>query len=259
MLVHHFEYLAKDTWETLRDATALHIAQGEETITDNLLLYLARQHLPNLRVIKTPKSLESEKGTDWEWWIGNSHTGFVRYAVQAKKLDGTTYRYSKLNHLVGKAPHQESQHVVLKKYATANDAIPLYALYNNIELSDYTHFWQCPLPQEVEQLGITVTPLKNVETAITTWGGRTFQSLHKHSDTIPLRCLVRCPNTVPRKDSKGAFHLEKFGTPIRLFNVDEVPFLRSQTDSVLESFPSNIYSTDLGIYPKKILVVTRES
>jgi hypothetical protein len=75
MLLHHFEYLAKDTWETLRDASALHIDQGEETITDNLLLYLARQHLTNLRVIKTPKNLEPDKGTDWEWWIGNSHMG----------------------------------------------------------------------------------------------------------------------------------------------------------------------------------------
>jgi hypothetical protein len=222
------------------------------------LLYLARQHLPNLRVIKTPKNLESDKGTDWEWWIGNSQMGFVRYAVQAKKLDGKTHRYKKLKHLVGKVPNQEFQHVVLKNYAAANNAVPLYALYNHLDLSDFTPFWQCPLPQEVEQLGITVTPLANVEKAIMTWGERTFQCLHKHSDTIPLRCLVKCPNTVPHKSSHGAFHLETFGTPIKIFQADEAPFLR-QAVSTLEFFPPNIYSTDLGIYPKKILVVIREN
>lgn len=264
MLLHHFEHLAKDTWLTLRDASTYDVSQGEETITDNLLLHLVRQNLPDLLVIKTPKNLESEKGTDWEWWIGSRSRGFLRYAVQAKKLDGSNHRYSKLNHVVGKIPTQEYQHVVLKKYAAANQAIPLFALYNHIALPNYHSYWQCPLPQDIEQLGITVTTLKNVETAIALWGKRTFQFLHQHSDTFPLRCLVSCVHALPTMHSKLAHQSTEAGEfkdiqqSARIYSEDEVPFLRLQAPAFLEYFPASLYSTELGIYPKRILVIRRE-
>lgn len=251
--------MAKNTWETLRDATDFHISQGEETITDNLLLHLLRQQDPNIRVIKTPKHLESQSGTDWEWWIGNINMGYVRYAVQAKKLDEKTHRYSKLNHLTGQIPNQMFQHDVLRNYALKNNAIPLYAFYNHINLSSFNQYWNCPLPLEIEQLGITVTPLKNVKKAIQTWGQRTFECLHQNSDTIPLRCLVKCPHTKNGKGLNGEFDVQKFESPIGIYQADEISFLRNQDSSVMESFPAKFYDSEFGIYPKKILVVTRES
>lgn len=100
MLRHALETVAGQTWETLRDSTKCSISQGEETITDNLLLCLLRQSLPSIRVIKTPKDKEAIMGTDWEWWIGSKSGGVLRYAVQAKKLDYASHRYLKLKHKV---------------------------------------------------------------------------------------------------------------------------------------------------------------
>ncbi len=71
--------------------------------------------------------MESVKGTDWEWWIGNRTHGYLRYAVQAKKLDAKTNRYSSLNHKVGVGSKTLFQHDILEKYAHVNQAIPLYA------------------------------------------------------------------------------------------------------------------------------------
>ena len=115
MLQHHFNEVCDDVWNRLQNSKAYGISQGE-ALTDNILLYLASQNLPNLKIIQTPKNLEPVKGTDWEWWIGNRATGYLRYAVQAKKLDLKSGRYSSLNHKVG----SKTQHQILEDYARVN-------------------------------------------------------------------------------------------------------------------------------------------
>lgn len=109
---------------------------AEQTLTEHLLLEIKRARLPNVWVRQhppdplNPKAILREDLTalDWEWWIGSPRRKWLRFAVQAKKLDLKSQRYRKLKHLVG----TEAQHELLARYAAANDAIPLYCFYNHV-------------------------------------------------------------------------------------------------------------------------------
>lgn len=256
MLKHHFNKISDDIWNRLHLSKKLGISQGEETLTDNLLLYLASQNLSDIRIIQTPKNLESCQGTDWEWWIGNRKSGYLRYAIQAKKLDLKSGRYSSLNHKVGTGSVAASQHVVLEKYSQANKAIPLYAFYNYLEPNDYPKKWNCPLPLEHKKLGCTVTPLKNVKKAISTRGCRTFEKLHEFKETIPLRCLVQCPNfTISDTNNSDSKYIKKFQMEAKVYSdpwgwISELGYLSSW-----DQVNPELYDHELGYYPKRILLI----
>ena len=255
MLKHHLNIVCDDVWERLENSKQYGISQGEETITDNLLLYLASQSLSNIKIIQTPKNKESVKGTDWEWWIGNRSGGYLRYAVQAKKLDTKSGRYSSLNHKVGKGPSADYQHKILEDYAKANDAIPLYAFYNYIAKPDLPNKWNCPLPIEHSKLGCTVTPLKNVKKAITIRGWRTFEKIHSFPETVPLRCLADCPNIAYTKTQNGSTYLPRFGLDAKVYERpwDWISEMGHLTE--FSQMPNDYYNHDLGYYPKRILLI----
>jgi hypothetical protein len=255
LLHSHLEVVANHTWQTLRDARAFRISQGEETLTDNLLLYLLRQRLPRLQLIKTPKNKEAMMGTDWEWWIGSRMRGFIRYAIQAKKLDPESHRYQKLRHEVLTPRGMELQHSILKRYAVANAAVPLYAFYNYLELPDFKPYWNCPHPLDIKQLGITVTPLKNVEHAIATRGHRSFENVHSRHDTIPLRCLAICPRLRPTESADDAHRIVKFQSKVNLYSFDEIAPLFNSDQNELGEFPPALYNSEIGIYPRHIAIV----
>ena len=82
-----FEKISKDIWYKIKYATKAQIRQGEESITDNILLEILKSENKQIKVIQTSKIKEQEKGTDWEWWIGCKNLGWLRYAIQAKKID----------------------------------------------------------------------------------------------------------------------------------------------------------------------------
>ena len=90
--------LAEDTWELLREANLLSVRFGEETITDTLMLELRRKGFALFK--QTSLRDEAKYGTDFECWVGSDSTGWVGYAVQAKKLDFRTGTYRNLGHLV---------------------------------------------------------------------------------------------------------------------------------------------------------------
>ena len=257
MLSHHLNIVCDDVWNRLGYSKKYSISQGEETITDNLLLYLALQNLTNISIIQTPKNKEAIKGTDWEWWIGNRRSGYLRYAVQAKKLDFTTGRYESLNHKVGKGASAKYQHNILEAYSNANNAIPLYAFYNHLDPSDYPATWNCSLPIDYPKFGCTVTPLKNVKLAISKRGWRTFDKIHQFSETIPLRCLAVCPNIafvstsaisskvyIPRFDLEATVYQSPWGI---LSDIGHI------TD--FKDLPDSLYDHNSGYYPKKILII----
>lgn len=255
MLRHTLENAARVTWETLRDSTKYGISQGEETITDNLLLYLLRQSIPGIHVVKTPKDKEPWMGTDWEWWIGSKTGGFLRFAVQAKKLDYASHRYLRLKHEVRTKYGKEGQEKVLRRYAAANSAIPIYSLYNYVEPDDFKSYWQCPVSLGADQLGITVTPLDNIEKALATRGWRSFEHLHSCSETIPVRCLAVCPGILPSPSAKGMIQVAKLNVDeAKFYSFDEVSALLSADHRGLEAFPPSLYSSDLAPYPKRIVV-----
>lgn len=255
MLKHHLNVVCDDVWQRLENSKRFEISQGEETLTDNLLLYLASQRLSTIKIIQTPKDKESIKGTDWEWWIGNNKSGFLRYAVQAKKLDSKTGRYASLNHKVGEGTSAEFQHKILEDYARANNAIPLYAFYNHLDAPDLPKNWNCPLPLDYSKLGCTVTPLANVKKAILTKGWRTFEKIHSFPETVPLRCLAVCPNIAFASAQSGKAKVRRFGVDAKVYEnpwgwISEIGHLQS-----FEKMPPQHYDHELGYYPKRILLI----
>jgi hypothetical protein len=192
-----FERLAAWVWTTIALSAEEGISCGEQTLTEQLLLEIKRARLPNVRVRQYPPDLanpgailgENVTGLDWEWWIGSPRRHWLRFAVQAKKLDLDSQRYQTLNHVVGTMAQNE----ILARYAEANDAIPLYCFYNHVRSLDPGRSWQCGIEAgRPEQLGCTVTPLSAVQKALRKHGSRTFDYFHSQPCTLPWRCLVRC-------------------------------------------------------------------
>lgn len=245
-----FEKLASSTWQNIYLGEAYRISQGEETITDLNLLELARENCPEVQVIKTPKDKEKDQGTDWEWWIGNDRLGWLRYAVQAKKINPNTSRYDVLGHKVNRIPQID----ILERYARGNRAIPLYCFYNYLEDSSLSGYWRCNLPYEVNQFGCTVTPLRNVRTSLSKRGARKFSFIHTFDDTKPWRCLVLCPLMLQVYRTGSVIDTSLgFENVIVYQNLPSELSVALETGS-LEEFSSDFYSRDLEAYPKRILV-----
>jgi len=186
------ESLAEQTWDRIKDGVEFDISQGEETITDFNLLEILRSGVNTLRVVKLSKDEEAIKGIDWEWWIGSRSQGWLRYAVQAKKIDFSSQRYNSLAHEVNDIPQID----LLKMYARKVSAIPLYCFYNYSQKANLQHYWQCSFQYEEKQLGCTVAPSSTIQQALNTRGCRNFEFVHSFHNTIPWRCLLKCPRVL---------------------------------------------------------------
>jgi len=190
-----FELLAAETWKRLYLAQKVHMRLGEEGITDYLLLGIKLAPIAGTTLVllkdKTPKHLEALYGTDWEWWIGNNTSGWIRYAIQAKALKAK-HRYAGLAQKVKKGKKQID---VLEAYAAKVGAIPVYCLYNPASVPATKMHWHCCNSSgQFDQLGCSITTTAAVQDAINTRGGRTFDFIHSQTDSIPWRCLVTCAN-----------------------------------------------------------------
>ena len=181
--------LAGDTWENLREAWALSVRYGEETITDFLMLGLRRKGFTVFK--QTPLRDEARYGTDFECWIGSDSIGWIGYAVQAKKLDFRTGSYRNLGHVV-KGPGKR-QIDILETYAKNRGMTARYCLYSHSYVVDKAFLRCCSRDYLEEELGCTIAPLYAVERAIWTTGGKSFPSLQSEERTVPWRCLTLCP------------------------------------------------------------------
>lgn len=202
-----FEELSKRTWLRLEQSLAFDISQGEETITDINLLDMAIAGVRGLKIWKCPKNEEPKLGIDWWWLIGNDHVGWRSYMVQAKKLDLMTKCYPTLNHRVG----ERTQIEILEEEAARRCAFPLFCFYNYVGVRPLAlmRYMHCLAePREVAQLGCTVAPLWLVQKIVHKRSrptNRTFDYIHKQTDTIPWRCLVRCQHAAAAyRDPKNA-------------------------------------------------------
>ena len=258
MVYQKFEALGRWVWDTIRLSEKLHIRQGEETITDTILLEIERQRYPNIRVIQTPKHLEVEKGTDWEWYVGANRYGWVRFAIQAKKLKVASGRYESLSDRAGTSPTADLQAKVLRDYADANaGVIPLYSFYNYFPSATQATHWHCPLTFEQRLLGWTVTPLRIVEHALVTHGGKSFDAIHRRTNTLPVRCLFCCPALIMQylipssTGAVGSFLGEPFQ---KLARLPQEIVLAAERGSI-ETFSLDFYNPEIGIFPRRIMVV----
>ena len=186
------EELARATFGRLKSAKELEISQGEETITDIILLEMARLKPLGMRVIKVTKSEESIRGIDWDWWIRRPDGQWAHLAVQAKKLSPDAGVYGSLGHKVRGIRQVELLEHYAKNYPQ-QPAVPVYCLYNFRFGLGQNIAWHCRLPRDETQLGCTITPLPNVVNALKKRGGRTFDALNVHIDTVPWRCVL-CPS-----------------------------------------------------------------
>ena len=180
---------AEDTWENLREAWALSVRYGEETITDSLMLGLRRKGFTAFK--QTPLRDEARYGTDFECWIGSDRIGWVGYAVQAKKLDLRTGSYRNLGHVVKGTGKRQID--ILKTYAKSQKMTARYCLYSHSHVVDGSFLRCCSRDYLEEELGCTLAPLCAVEKAILTTGGKGFPSLQSEERTVPWRCLALCP------------------------------------------------------------------
>ena len=163
---------------------------GEETITDLLMMDLFMQGSTVALFSQTSKPDEAMWGTDFELWLGSDTLGWLRFAIQAKKLDLRTDRYASLTQSNVNGPQID----LLERYARRKRAAPLYCLYNHTDGADVSDHWHCCTPPpNLKELGCSVTPLSNIATAIRERGGKNFDSIHRNESTLPWKCLVSCP------------------------------------------------------------------
>lgn len=184
-----FEHLAQQTWAVLESSTRLRSSIGEDSITDFLALQIAAANFPHISVRRIDRLQEAKWGFDWEWWIPMRHARWIRFSVQAKKLDTAKNRYVSLRHPV----NGRFQIDILEQFAKANRTIPLYCFYNWANVQDFDPFWHCGLPLTRSQLGCTIAPLSVVRPLHTKGNTRSFETLHSDPDVLPWRCLFHHP------------------------------------------------------------------
>jgi hypothetical protein len=257
MIPQKFEDITRRIWTDINLSNRYNTLYGEETITDSILLELAKQNYFNIRILQTPKPLEATQGTDWEWYVGSYTYGWVRYAIQAKKLNPKSNTYDSLNHKVGQPPNDDFQINLLRTFANTNGAVPLYNFYNYFPTATAADHWQCSKTFDRELLGWTFTTLTNVETAISTRGWRTFDKIHHLKYTLPIRCLFTCPyfKSLYQDQSTIGSTGDFLGETFRKVAMLPRQFINAREIGTLDEFPEELYSPQIEIYPKRIAII----
>lgn len=177
-------YLAARTWEYLTDAHGLGKRFGEETLTDINLLDMRRASFAEVQAVDVTKAYEAKSGIDWDWWVGSTKCGWLRYAIQAKKLSITKGRYDSLRQEVKDGHLPKWQIERLENFARRTQSIPAYCFYNGG--AQVTHDLAVLRPGEPHLLfGCTVVPLDIVKQAHKEYEEKSFPSLHADKRAIP--------------------------------------------------------------------------
>lgn len=249
------EDLAKHVWDRIGHGERLGIRQNEETLTDNVLLDIAMSESPYIQVIKFDKNQEKETGADWEMVIQTRRQNWRRYAVQAKRINGKSYK--QLRHKVG----DELQVDLLESYAKEVGAIPLYCLFNHmkdVDVNPHAH-WHCLKEFELKQLGCSIALSRTIKSAVPRYNSKTFDTIHTPVSTMPWRCLL-CPISDRREerrelpDDSPSFYYEQlppeFGVHEESVVVTLPPF-EERSQALKRFFPREIEDR----IPKYLLIV----
>ena len=184
------EQIAEDTWSMLKQARKFGVQLGEETLTELLILKFM-SYMPNrYKLLQIDKKKEARIGADLEVRIYGHNNQETVFAIQAKKLSQSG-RYDHLNAKVNSSGSFQID--VLERYSRDEGAIPLYLLYNYVDHKKQQYWHCCKRPSSEKQLGCTLVPSWNIRQAISTYGHRSFDSIHASRDALPWRCLFDCP------------------------------------------------------------------
>lgn len=126
----HFKEASRLIWGKIEKSKNYGIKIQEETITEEILLYL-KDNLGDTVKIKTfTKNVEGQNGADWEWFIKRNNK-WIGFRVQAKILNYENYKYDSLF----KKPDsgKDYQIVNLIREAFKKELVPIYSFYNYVE------------------------------------------------------------------------------------------------------------------------------
>lgn len=132
----YLRLLAGQIWHDQDDAFHHGLTLQEETLTETLLLKMAKDFSPlGLEVLMFNKGQEGKNGADWEWFFDGPECS-VGFRVQAKVLkrgEGSPGKYAQL----GK-PAGQTQKLIddAKKYGLN----PIYIFYNHQWVRDHHLF-----------------------------------------------------------------------------------------------------------------------
>ena len=185
-----YESLAGLTWGWLRDSRRLGLGFSEDTVSDLAMLEIARKVPNEVGVFRVSKLDERLVGFDWLWVISRPGMTPRFYVVQAKKLklDHTsTYSYGRLRYKAGSRYQMDA----LEEFARWIGAIPLYCFYNHVDDHTARRHWNCHIqqPPDLPQMGCTIAPLDVVRPVHDRRGPKRFDTIHRHPEAVPWRCL----------------------------------------------------------------------
>ena len=132
----YLRLLAGQIWHDQDDAFNHGLTLQEETLTETLLLKMAKDLSPlGLEILMFNKGQEGENGADWEWFFDGPECS-VGFRIQAKVLkrsEGSPGKYAQL----GKPAGQTQKLIDEAKKHKLN---PIYIFYNHQWVQDHQLF-----------------------------------------------------------------------------------------------------------------------
>jgi hypothetical protein len=198
-----FQKLSSCAALAIFDAGQLGLLYQEETISENLLLSLAK-NCQNVKIKSFKRHEETKNGSDWEWWI-KRHPKWLHMRVQAKKMRASGAVFQKL---ITQKPNPASptQICTLINKAAADNALPAYCFY----VGDNSNTWSAPPPA-----GCFIAKAKDIKKL----NSNRWTEIQEISE--PWHVLVcTCSNSIRSKSAHPNF----FDTEeVMLYMKDEVP------------------------------------
>ncbi|MDM1391302.1 hypothetical protein HX052_15235 [Myroides marinus] len=281
--------VSKKIWNELEPikATNVKIHQvREEALSTIGLKILAKSNCSNiLRIEMISAQEESSKGYDYEICIGNAQKRkFVRFFIQAKRLYG-----SKLNSRYNKYDAKQSEK--FENYAKRYKGIPLYALYNYLDVSesDLKRHYNCEDNFDKKHLGVTLATTTKLK------GSNRFDEIHDNGISnyyripfyryhplnidfyedhlqvgVPLHLLANFTiekaeefNKIHRVNkSKSILPFFFFFFDTGLFDDDEfIPIIRESEEELIENFKKRveIKNNIESFNPRVLIIIEQES
>ena len=213
----------------LEDAFRLNMPRNEETITESLLLNLARNNPRHeLQITSFNRQAEGINGADWEFWFSNASGYGIAVRVQAKRLFPSG-KYESLFHQ-SKTQKDKSTNQCNELIHNAGTSIPIYVFYNSVSAFANLNYVQTHIHWGLSRLlalahwqlsdwGITMCSAYSVQSA--NYGKN--NSL-KGFQTIPWHNLVchKCWQNKPKDDDLPSMVGNSLSEMFS-FDVDSIP------------------------------------
>ena len=221
MLCERVRKQSRSIWKTLHTAHALGCSVGEESITDYLILELAKgASSGGYSVQAFTKFQESLNGADWELWLTGTSKTWFGFRIQSKKIRASTLNYPHLHPAPGAGLQTQAHKLVAA--AGLVGAVPIYALYSAWPNTAGAPTWNCGTYALDKRLwGMAAVPALTVAMLAPANG---LAAISPHM--IPFQCLICCP----------AFGGSDLPTRVHAFARDR----SSQQSRLLDSPPAHV-------------------